>query len=551
VPPGSSFIPPPPQVSFPQATQQYPPIAVIPPVVTHDYRTPTPSESPVVPSPPSRDGRVPFIAPDLGPARTSVAMPPGMYQPPIPGGEDEIFIPPELSYSTRTPSIESPRSQAPVVVPGPQIVPQQPAPPIFVHPPSQPPPSQLGRTPSPRFRSPTPSPIPGQPTIIVPPQPGGVPPGAPSSQRMWDEGRDQPVLVPPMGPQPPFLVASPRPDRSEPDGRREGPQQGGQPIIIHPPPQTHVTPSPYPTGPGMFIPPPSRPRSRSTTSTTTESPRPSFMAAPLPHTMVPGAPLPGVPLPGAPFPGPLGVGVPPGVPPIGVVAPSGRSPEPEYRSPSYSVSPRPYPESRAPSRYEGPGFQPIPPPMPGPAAIHIEPEPYRYRRGAQYPESRTPSSRALSPEEREPPRDDRPYRSPSPTYPFPAGVGPVPVGVGPEFDRGVGPTVIQPPPVTHVHQYPSEYPSTYPPRSPTITSPPPTGREGEPLPHPFGAPTQYPPTEQAPMPIGAPIRPSRAPTIVEARGPEPIQVFPPPDQRRPPRTGAGKCCNLFTRHLTN
>jgi hypothetical protein len=81
--------------------------------------------------------------------------------------------------------------------------------------------------------------------------------------------------------------------------------------------------------------------------------------------------------------------------------------------------------------------------------------------------------------------------------------------------------------VTHVHQYPSTYPS----RSRTSPSPPPTERDGEPLPHRFGPPTQYPPTE--PMSIGGPpTRPSRAPTIVEVTGPEPIQVYPPPDRRR-------------------
>jgi len=57
-------------------TQQYPP--VIPPVVTYPYRTPTPSESesPVIPSPPPRDGGAPFIPPDLGPALASIESPP-------------------------------------------------------------------------------------------------------------------------------------------------------------------------------------------------------------------------------------------------------------------------------------------------------------------------------------------------------------------------------------------------------------------------------------------------------------------------------------------
>ena len=261
----------------------------------------------------------------------------------------------------------------------------------------------------------------------------------------------------------------------------------------------------------------------------------------------PGAPFPGAPLPGVPLPGPM-----PGwafhlahPPPITVVAPSRASPEPEYRSPRDSLrrcseSPRLYPESRAPSRYaEGP-YQPVSPPMPIPTAIpgaiptaipgaiptpiHIEPEPYRYCRGARYPESRTPSSNSpsIGPERRESERDRRHYRSPSPEYPVPIG--------GPEYERGVGPTVIQPPPVTHVHQYPS----TYAPQSRTTRSPSPpfTKRESEPLLHPFGPPTQYPPTEQVPMPIGRPPTRSHAPTIVEVTGPEPIQVYPPPDHRR-------------------
>ncbi len=558
-PPGP-FVPPPPQVSFPQPTQQYP-LGVIPPVVTRGYRTPTPTESPVVPFHPSRDGGAPFIPPDLGPARGSIAIP-QVYQPPVPMGDDEIYIPPEPSYSTRTPSIESPRSPslAPVVVPG------------FLHPPSQPPPSQLGRTPSPRSRSPTPPRFPGQPTIIVPPQPGAAPPAAPlapSTQRLYDERPDQPVFLPPMGAQPPFqLVTSPRPGYSEPSDfgdRREGPQQPGQPIIIQPPPQTHISPGPYgpqfgpqfgpqygPPGPGIIM-TPSHPRSRSTTPTT-ESPRPSFIAAPFPPAVIPGAPFPGVP--GVPFPA---VGIQPGAPPINIVAPSRASPEPGYRSPTRE-SLMPYPVSRPPSRYtegyaEGP-IQPIPPPVqipvPIPTAVHIEPEPYRYRRrGTRYDESRTPtppsdwdrdepregrrpSDRRRSPGRERSPSIESPYRSPSPLYPVPVGA--------PVYDRGV-PAVIQPPPVTHVHQYPS----TYPPRSPTIASPPLTSREGEPLPHPFGAPTQYPATEQ--VPIGRPpTRPSRVPTIVEVTGPEPIQVYPAPDQRRLRTESARKCC-IYSRDV--
>lgn len=522
------------------------------------FRTPSPSGSPVFPSPPSHDGGAPFIPPDLGPGpRGSMAIPPQVYQPPIPGVDDEIYIPPEPSYlSGSTPSLGSPRSPSlpPVIVPGPQITPSQPPPPIFVHPPSQVAPS--GRTPSPRSESRTPPPISGQPTIIIPPQPGAGPPAVPytpSTQYVRDERPDQPVLFPPPG-QPFQVVASPRPGPSDEFDGRQGPQQQGQPIIIHPPPQSHITPGPYGLpGPGIIV-PPSHPRTRSTSPTTesSRSPGPSVIAGPYPPTVFPGgpggpfpgAPFPGGPFPGAPFPGapltgvPLpmpGVGIPPSGPPITIVAPSRasrRSPEPEYRSPG--DSPRPYPESRPQSRYaEGP-YQPIPPPVPVPipTAIHIEREPYRSRRG--YADSGTPPSRSpsIGPEERDSRGDRRPYRSPSPEYPA------APIG---EYDRGAipVPAVIQPPPVTHVHQYPS----TYPPRSPTGSSPPFTEREGEPLPHPFGAPTQYPPTDQqVPVPIGAPTRPSRAPTIVEVTGPEPIQVYPPPDHRRPRTESARKRC---------
>lgn len=83
--------------------------------------TPTPSGSPVYPSPPSRDGGAPFIPPDLGPSRGSVAIHPQVYQPPVPVN-DEIYIPPEPSYLTSTPGIGSRSpSMAPVIVPGPQI----------------------------------------------------------------------------------------------------------------------------------------------------------------------------------------------------------------------------------------------------------------------------------------------------------------------------------------------------------------------------------------------------------------------------------------------
>ena len=136
------------------------------------------------------------------------------------GVDDEIYIPPEPTHLSS--SIESPRSSlAPVIVPPPQqLGQQQPPPPIFVHPASQPPPSQQGRTASPpRSESQIPVPIPGQPTIIVPPQPGAVPPVVPyppSTHRVFDERPDQSILFPPPG-QPFQVVASLRPS-SQYDG---------------------------------------------------------------------------------------------------------------------------------------------------------------------------------------------------------------------------------------------------------------------------------------------------------------------------------------------
>ena len=95
---------------------------------------------------------------------------------------------------------------------------------------------------------------------------------------------------------------------------------------------------------------------------------------------------------------------------------------------------------------------------------------------------------------------------------------------GPE--NGVGAPIVPPFAVTHVHTYP------HPSLSPTSVPVPRTDQEGEPLPHPFGTPTQYLPPEHFPVPtIGrAPLRrrPSLAPTIVAVTGPEPIH---PPDYR--------------------
>ena len=81
------------------------------PSETPDNRTPTPIESSVSPSP-SRDGVSPIIPPDLGPVHGSFEIPAQVYQPSVPMN-DEIFIPPEPSYSPTlgTHSIESSRQR--------------------------------------------------------------------------------------------------------------------------------------------------------------------------------------------------------------------------------------------------------------------------------------------------------------------------------------------------------------------------------------------------------------------------------------------------------
>ena len=195
-------------------------------------------------------------------------------------------------------------------------------------------------------------------------------------------------------------------------------------------------------------------------------------------------------------------------------------------------------------------------PVPGTAIHHIVPEPgYRpSRHGSRTPslersdtrerrpsrrrgQSRTPSYKS----DREPRRGSRyrlgSYRSATPPYYVP----------GPEY--GVG-APIEPPAVTHVHACPYPPPSqrSYPPPSPTSVLVPRTDQKGDPLPHPFGAPSQYLPQEQFPAPATgrAPPghRPSLAPTVVEVVGPEPIQVHP-----GQPRTASGrKYCNIYTAH---
>ncbi|KAF8270087.1 hypothetical protein EI94DRAFT_1798579 [Lactarius quietus] len=87
-----------------------------------------------------------------------------------------------------------------------------------------------------------------------------------------------------------------------------------------------------------------------------------------------------------------------------------------------------------------------------------------------------------------------------------------------------GPSALPPTSVTHVHTYP-------PPGSPSI---PYTEGDGEPLRHPYDPASQYVPSQPIHVPVsGAPsrrTRASRAPTVVEVTGPEPIHIHPPHDE---------------------
>ena len=78
-----------------------PGVVPIPTAPVAYYRSPTPTESPVFPSPPSRGGELPFIPPDLGPPRHYF---PRVYQPPIPPEFGELYIPPEPSDASIAPS---------------------------------------------------------------------------------------------------------------------------------------------------------------------------------------------------------------------------------------------------------------------------------------------------------------------------------------------------------------------------------------------------------------------------------------------------------------
>jgi len=120
------------------------------------------------------------------------------------------------------------------------------------------------------------------------------------TKSVYDERPDESGLVPPIADhdQPLFQVgASPRPghlELPEFEDRQEGPRQSGQPIFIHPPPQTYVVPVPgtySPQSMGIIV--TSHPRSRSTTLTT-KFPRSSVVTALFLPTAIPAAPLPGV-----------------------------------------------------------------------------------------------------------------------------------------------------------------------------------------------------------------------------------------------------------------
>ena len=467
----TGFVPPPPHVSYPQAGPRYGPgvvPAVIPPPGV--FGTPTPSESPVIPSPPSMGGDV-FVPPEFQ-FRDSAAPPPRVYQPPVP--DEGPFIPPAPSprSSFRSPTrsdeisttVSSPRpgSGIPLVVPGPEPGifphPQQPTqPPVLVYPPSQQGsqyPRPLSRHESRSTRSPSP-PLPiapgGGPTIInIPGQQTLAPPQgvsyAPSSRREDDVPGQARQERAPSEAQQPVVHVLPSPQRpySEYSDRPEGPQQPGQgPIIIHPPLQPPVPMGPmgpmgqFPGGPPVVALHGSRPRSRSrsrsrstTPTRSTRSPRSPRtpiimegqpqMAPQFPVGMEPGGPM--FPLPQGPGLGPgfgpgLGPGFVPGPAPpaVTVLTPSRRSgygrESPEYRD-GTPESPR---SAFVPSHYSDRPGAPIHPIGTIPTAVHIAPsEPYS-RRGRR-DDSRTPPlserDREDSRERRRRERRDR-YRSPS------------------------------------------------------------------------------------------------------------------------------------------
>ncbi|TFY80506.1 hypothetical protein EWM64_g3507 [Hericium alpestre] len=201
-------------------------------------QTPSTSASPVIPSPPSRQSFAdrPHI-PDVG--RYGDGPPPqqapGIYQPPVPQGEPEVFIPPSITRSSSSSSrSRSPASQRPIVVPPPAgtpiiIHPQQPgmpgpSGPLVVHS-ARPESSYSGRS-SPH--SPAPVPVPAGPTIVnVPPATSAPTPTEPRDgyTRHPSSRTSSPIRVE-------QVPAAPPPVGSQ------------QPIIIHPPPTQMGMPMP-------------------------------------------------------------------------------------------------------------------------------------------------------------------------------------------------------------------------------------------------------------------------------------------------------------------
>ncbi|KAF8270086.1 hypothetical protein EI94DRAFT_861058 [Lactarius quietus] len=186
--PTGTFAPPPPGVSFPQGPHYGP--GVMPGVIPAPgptYGTPTPSHTPVIPSPPSMGGDV--FVPDFT-FRDSGAPRAPVYEPPVPiGSDDGIFIPPGPSPrgSSRTPSEVSttessprPESGVPLVIPGPgqQIYPQ----------PQLQPQQQL-------------QPSATQPVLVVPPSPGlSISPGPSSKPSSKQKYRTDGKSAAPCGP---------------------------------------------------------------------------------------------------------------------------------------------------------------------------------------------------------------------------------------------------------------------------------------------------------------------------------------------------------------
>jgi hypothetical protein len=210
-PPPGVYVPPAPMFPRPYS-------GVIPPVIPgcpSAYETPIPSDSPVIPSPPSQDGGIPFVAPAIG-GFPGVAPAPQVYRPPFPFDE-EPYIPPAPS---RTPT-ESPPASMILVVPGPHLIPGGPVGMLPSHPSRYP---DRSETPSRRSRSP-PYHVPtAAPTII------NMPPAAPAAPTQPQAPPGPPVVQ---------ILPSPRPPRDE--ELEYGPEPREPPLIIHPqqPPGFH------------------------------------------------------------------------------------------------------------------------------------------------------------------------------------------------------------------------------------------------------------------------------------------------------------------------